>query len=141
MDKGGKTGKIIYGKVYLDDPKTKDQYFNFVKNYADLLVESGGYTSGELYDLMPRPAVLPVNATMAKGPLPADITTGPSLEATRGPAHFTETDQAEIARHAETFPAVVRRDEYTAQAAALKQKLVLTWRTPEEEKRFTNLLI
>lgn len=141
VDDGRKTGKIIYGKVYVDDPKLKEQSAKFVKDYRELLRESG-YTPMELYDLEPRPPVTLVEARMLpRGTIAKELTKGPDIEAIKGPDYFAKADEAEIKEHSELLPKLARRDDTTGQAAQFKQQLNLTFTTPEEEKRFTDLLI
>lgn len=138
---GGKTGKIIYGKVYLDDPKLKEQYTAGMKNYRDLLVQSGAYSSIEMYDLEPRPAVATVTADMTKGYVKPDGVTGPNIAATKGPDHFTEQDEDEIKLHEALLPLNQSdQNQYIDQVNQLKQHLSLSFSTAEEEKRFTDLV-
>lgn len=142
IDIDGKTGKIIYGKVYLDDPKVMQEYITTMKNDLDVFAESGIYDNYELYSLMPRPAVQPLTNTKTAGYVKPDaITTGPNIDATAGPDYFSEADEHEINQHVARSAVAPVSIDYAAQAAALITELAVHFETPEAEKRFTDLLV
>lgn len=142
IEEDDKTGKIIYGKVYLDDPKLKEQYRQNMKTYLDIFAESGIYDNYELYSMMPRPAVQPLTTTKNGGYVKPDaITTGPNIAATTGPDHFSEADENEINQHGLEAQVSPTKIDYTAQVATLITELGVHFPTPEAEKRFTELLI
>lgn len=142
IDIDGKTGKIIYGKVYLDDPKVKQEYVTTMKKDLDVFAESGIYDNYELYSMMPRPAVQPLTNTKTAGYVKPDaITTGPNIAATSGPDHFSEADEHEINQHTARSAVAPVTIDYAAQATSLITELSVHFETPEAEKRFTDLLV
>lgn len=142
IDVDGKTGKIIYGKVYLDDPKVKQEYLTTMKNDLDVFAESGLYDSYELYSMMPRPAVQPLTNTKTAGYVKPDaIITGPNIAAASGPDHFSEADEVEINQHTTRTVVAPVNSDYAAQANTLITELEVHFETPEAEQRFTDLLI
>lgn len=125
---GEESGIFLYGEKHPHDK-------NVVKTVQELLQANNpaGITA--------RPPVPRVGTTRVRDA----IVTGPNVDATKGPDHFTEQDEAEVQQHsgdAQLFAKLARVNKDPAKTVAeLKQLLHLTFGSPQEEKRFTDLLV
>lgn len=135
----GKTGKIIYGTVFLDDDKLKQQLHGIMKTYKKLAVENGWRDPHDLYELEPRRGVAAVTAKTSLNFKP-DTATGPDVAATKGPDHFTEQDEAEVQLHSQGVVAASTTN-YDQVVADIKSQLELSFQTPDQDKRFGELVV
>ncbi|MBI2415220.1 MAG: hypothetical protein HYV33_00990 [Candidatus Kerfeldbacteria bacterium] len=130
-------GVIKYGQLELYDQKKINEFHESVKNYKQLLLETGSFSEEDIQHLMGRG---PVAAVVPKGPL--TNLPGPDLADTAGPDHFTDQDAQTVTQLAvQSVPLQTTIVNYNQHASNLKQQLQLTFATPELEKKFTDLLI
>lgn len=139
VDYEGKDGKGVlqYGKVQLDDPKITQHYHQMMKDYKELLLESG-VVNPEALNVESRPPVAQVGTGSLQSPLQ---TTGPNLKATAGPDHFSESDADDIAQYHTTNNGLVSPKDYTTVVEDIKKYLQLTFTSPDIEKKFTAIVL
>lgn len=137
----GLGGVIDYGEEHRYTKQQFERFRTSMKNYLTLLQESNkevpDYIRDIIYGPQPRPGITPVSKTDLRQQL--SLTTGPDIAATTGPDHFTEQDEAEIKQHGAivTNTAKVNYDQVIAD---LKQELALSFTTPDQDKRFSELM-
>ena len=110
-----------------------------MKTYKKLASEQSWRDPHYLHDLEPRAGVAAVTAKTSLNFKP-DTSTGPDISATKGPDHFTEQDEAEVQLHSGGVIASATTN-YDQVVADLKSQLELTFQTPEQDKRFGELVV
>lgn len=137
----GIKGVIEYGEVIPYTENQKNEYINDMKTYKQLLVESGQPVPEYLEEITggvsSRP---PVNAVKPAKGMSVDQLSGPNVEATAGPDHFTDQDATDVKRVADTIMVDTSKPVYQQTVQAILQELKLTFSSPELEKKFTDLL-
>ncbi len=128
---GEESGIFLYGEQFAHDTKT-------VKTIREL-VDSANPNANDQVVLRP-----PVSSVSSKFN-PNYVVPGPDVQATKGPDHFTDSDETEIQRHAEGVSGLAKPTksdaDYLQVASDIKQSVALSFATPEQDKRFTDLIV
>jgi hypothetical protein len=136
----GQTGNMQYGIMELDSKERKEEFHSFMKNYKDILLESGLYDPVEIMEMVQtHPPVSTVSSRLNPN---HDVETL-NVDATKGPDHFTEEDEDEINRHAQEVSVLAagQQPNYQATANDIKAEMALSFATPQDEKKFVDLVV
>lgn len=122
---GDESGIFLYGEQEKHDQQVVKNINELIGTPADAIAV--------------RPAVSHVSAKLN----PNFDVTGPDVDAIKGPDHFTDEDSKEIASHSSAnLNATGKSDEeYLKLAEDVQAEAALTFKTPQDEKRFNDLVV